>query len=114
MFFIALFCYCWSISSLKARICIALIAGMLFAFFLACLWTIWETTDKWGVWLDGFQQSIIRALQYYRTFHGRVERLRSLALRAVERFRNRPSSHVPGDGGDVQPSTGPQSGVDGV
>jgi hypothetical protein len=30
------------------------------AFFLACVWTIWESSDTWGVWLYGVCPSIAR------------------------------------------------------
>ena len=60
MFFIALFLYCFSISNLRSRISIASISVVMLAFFLACLWTIWESSDTWGVWFYGVGPSIAR------------------------------------------------------
>ena len=60
MFFIALFLYCFSISNLRSRISIASISAVMLAFFLACVWTIWESSDTWGVWLYGVCPSIAR------------------------------------------------------
>ena len=63
MFYAALFCYCWSIPLHESRITIASVSGVLFVFFWACVWTIWESSDKWAVWLDGLPSPIARALR---------------------------------------------------
>ena len=93
MFYIALFCYCWSIPKSESRIAIALISGVLFLFFLACIWTIWESSDKWAVWLDGLPSPIAHALRA----------LRLLRLRhAVVSFRRRFHSYPTNDGNGGQ------------
>src|SRR5579863_2038187 len=61
MFYTALFCYCWSIPKHESRTVIASVSGVLFAFFLACVWTIWESSNKWSVWLGGLPSPITRA-----------------------------------------------------
>jgi peptidoglycan/LPS O-acetylase OafA/YrhL len=60
MFFIALFLYCFSISNLRSRISIASISTVMLAFFLVCVWTIWESSDTWEEWLYGVYPSIAR------------------------------------------------------
>jgi len=88
MFYTGLFCYCWSIPKHGSRIAIASISGVLFAFLLACVWTIWESSDKWAVWLDGLP-SPIRAL---RALH--PSRLRHAPMLFRERFHSYPTNDV--------------------
>ena len=45
MFYMALFLYCWSISAHGSHIVIVSVSGVLFVFLLACVWTIWESSD---------------------------------------------------------------------
>jgi len=86
MFFVALFLYCFSISNLRSRISIASTSLVVFAFFVGCLWIIWESSDKWAVWLGGFQvpSHISRAL---RALH--LSRLRDAAMSFRNCFRSR-------------------------
>jgi len=86
MFFVALFLYCFSISNLRSRISIASTSLVVFAFFVGCLWIIWESSDKWAVWLDGFQvpSPISRAL---RALH--PSRLCDAAMSFRDYFRSR-------------------------
>src|SRR5260221_12030527 len=62
MFFVALFLYCFSLSNLRSRISIASISLVVLAFFVGCMWTIWESSNKWAVWLDGLPSPISHAL----------------------------------------------------
>jgi len=81
MFFIALFLYCFSISNLRSRISIASISVVMLAFFLVCVWTIWESSDTWGVWLYGFYPSIARVVRPMGTLRrGIGERLRGTVM----------------------------------
>jgi len=83
MFYIALFCYCWSIPKHESRVAIALVSGVLFLFLCACVWTIWESTDKRTVWLEGLPSPIVRAL---RALHH--SRLRHAVVSFRKRFRS--------------------------
>jgi hypothetical protein len=64
MFYTALFLLCWSVSSHGSHIVIVSVSGVLLVFLLACVWTIWESSDTWTVWLGGFRvpSRISRAL----------------------------------------------------
>jgi hypothetical protein len=55
MFFIALFLFCWSISSHGSHIVIVSVSGVLLLLLWACVWTIWESSDTWTVWRDGLR-----------------------------------------------------------
>jgi len=92
MFFVALFLYCFSISNLRSRISIASISLVVFAFIVGCLWTIWESSDKWAVWLGGFQvpSHISRAL---RALHP-SSRLRDAAMSFRNCFRSRTTNNT--------------------
>ena len=83
MFYIALFLYCWSISAHGSHIVIASVSGVLLVFLLACVWTIWESSDTWTVWRDGLRvpSRISRALG---TLH--LSRLRQAAVLFRKRF----------------------------
>jgi len=86
MFFIALFLYCFSISNLRSRISIASISAVMLAFFLVCVWTIWESSDTWGVWLYGFYPSIVRVVRPMGTLRrGIGARLRGTVM-AIRKF----------------------------
>ena len=84
MFFIALFLYCWSISSHGSHIVIVSVSGVLLVFSLACVWTIWESSDTWTVWRDGFRvpSRISRALGtlHLSCFRGAVVLFRKCIL----------------------------------
>ena len=67
MFYIALFFYCWSIPKHESRIAILSVSGVLLFFLLACVWTIWESSDTWSVWRDGLPSPIARALRALRS-----------------------------------------------
>jgi len=91
MFFVALFLYCFSISNLRSRISIASISLVVFAFFVGCLWIIWESSDKWAVWVDGVQvpspiSRVLRAL--------RPSCLRDAAMSFRDCFRSRTTNHT--------------------
>jgi len=89
MFYTALFCYCWSIPKHESRIAIASISVVLFLFFWACVWTIWESTDKRTIWLDGLPSPIARALRALR-----LSRLRHAVVSFRKRFRSYPTNDV--------------------
>src|SRR5260221_6319650 len=89
MFYTGLVCYCWSIPKHGSRIAIASISGVLFAFLLACVWTIGESSDTWAVWLDGLPSPIARAL---RTLH--LSRFRHAAMLFRQRFHSYPTNDV--------------------
>jgi len=84
MFFVALFLYCFSISNLRSRISIASISLIVFAFFVGCMWIIWESSNKWAVWLEGLPSPISRTL---RALHH--SRLRDAAMSFRKYFRSR-------------------------
>ena len=49
---------------------IASVSGVLLFFFLACCWTIWESSETWAVWRDGLPSPaslIARALRALRS-----------------------------------------------
>ena len=89
MFYTGLLCYCWSIPKQGSRIAIALVSGVLFAFLWACVWTIWESSDKWAVWLDGLPSPIARAL---RALH--LSRFRQAAMLFRKCFLSYPTNNV--------------------
>ena len=92
MFFVALFLYCYSISNLRSRISIASTSLLVFAFFVGCLWTIWESSDKWKVWLGGIRVPS-RISRVLRDLH--LSRLRDAAMS----FRNSFCSRTTNDTG---------------
>jgi hypothetical protein len=53
-----------------------------FSLLVGCMWTIWESSNGLGVWLDGLRLSVSPAL---RASHVRIARLRDGTLS----FRNR-------------------------
>jgi hypothetical protein len=55
MFSVALFLYCWSISTHGSHIVILSVSGVLFAFLWACVWTICEFSYTWAVCLGGLR-----------------------------------------------------------
>ena len=83
MFFIGLFFYGWSISAHGSHIVILSVSGVLLVFLLACVWTIWESSETWSVWRDGLRlpSRISRALG---TLH--LSRLRQAAVLFRIRF----------------------------
>ena len=89
MFYTALLCYCWSIPKYASRIAIASISGVLFFFFWACVWTIWESTDKRTVWLEGLPSPIARTLQALR-----LSCLRHAVVSFRKLFRSYPTNDV--------------------
>ena len=104
MFYIALFLYCWSISAHGSHIVILSVSGVLLVFLLACVWTIWESSDTWSVWRDGLRvpSRISRAL---RTLH--LSRLRQATVLFRKRFLSYPTNAV-GNGHEL---TGHGDGV---
>ena len=109
MFFIALFLYCFSISNLRSRISIASISAVMLAFFLACVWTIWESSDTWGVWLYGVCPSIARlARDIARCLRSAVMTFRkSFHSATTDNVRRMPDSElaVPRDHGAANDGT---------
>jgi len=83
MFYTALFCYCWSIPKHESRIAIVSVSGVLFAFFLVCVWTIWESNDKRTV----FSSPIPRVLRTLR-----LSRLRRAVVLFRRYFRSYPTN----------------------
>jgi hypothetical protein len=104
MFYIALFLYCWSISTHGSHIVILSVSGVLFVFLWACVWTIWESSDKWEVWRDGLRvrSRISRALQ---ALH--LSRLRN----AVVLFRKRFHPYSTNDVGSSHELAGRRDGI---
>ena len=104
MFFIALFFYCWSIYAHGSHIVIVSVSGVLLVFLLACVWTIWESSDTWSVWRDGLRvpSRISRALG---TLH--LSRLRQAAVLFRIRFLSRSTDAV----GNEHELTGHGDGV---
>lgn len=67
MFYTAVLCYCWSTPEQESRIAIGSVLGVLFFFFFACVWIIWESGHTWVVWRDGLRvpspiSRVLRAL----------------------------------------------------
>jgi hypothetical protein len=54
---------------------------LVFSLLVACMWTIWESSNGLGVWLDGLRQSVSPAL---RASHVKIARLRD----GILSFRN--------------------------
>ena len=106
MFYIALFLYFWSISAHGSHIVILSVSGVLFVFLWACVWTIWESSDKWEVWRDGLRvpSRISRALQ---ALH--LSRLRDAVVLFCKRFD--PYSTLANNLGSEQESAGRRDGV---
>jgi len=95
MFFIALFLYCFSISNLRSRISIASISAVMLAFFLVCVWTIWESSDTWGVWLYGLYPSIARVVRPMGTLRRGVgKRLRDIVMTFRKCFHSATTDNV--------------------
>lgn len=63
MFYTAVLCYCWSTPEQESRIAIGSVLGVLFSFFFACVWIIWESSHTGAVWRDGLPSRIWRMLQ---------------------------------------------------
>ena len=84
MFFMALFLYCWSISSHGSHIDIVSVSGVLCVFLWACVWTIYEFGYTWAVWLGGLRVPSCnsRALRasHLSCFHGAVMLFRKCFL----------------------------------
>jgi len=89
MFYTALFCYWWSIPKHASHITIASVTGVLFFFLSACIWAIWESSDKGTVWLEGLPSPIVRAL---RALH--PSRLRHAVGSFRKLFRSNPTNDV--------------------
>jgi len=102
MFYTGLVCYCWSIPQHESSITIASVSMVLFVFFLACVWTIWESSDTWAVWLDGLLSPIARAL---RALH--LSRFRHAAMLFRKRFHSYPTN----DAGSERELAGRPDGV---
>ena len=85
MFFIALFLFCWSISSHGSHIVIVSVSGVLLLLLWACVWTIWESSDTWTVWRDGLRvpsrvSRALRTLDLSRLRHAAVSLFRKRFL----------------------------------
>jgi len=106
MFFVALFLYCFSLSNLRSRISISSISLVVFAFFVGCMWIIWESSNKWAVWLDGLPSPIPRAL---RALH--LSRLRDAAMSLRKYFRSRTSPRTTNDTGSEHEMATRRDGV---
>jgi len=87
MFYTALFCYWWSIPKHASHIAIASITGVLFFFLLACIWAIWESSDRRTVWLEGLPSPIVCALRALR-----LSRLRHAVVSFRKLFRSHPQA----------------------
>jgi len=105
-FSVALLLFGFVISNNWTRIIVAVTSAPVVALTVGCIWTTWESGNDRGVWLDGFQPSIVRALQF--------EHLPSFVLRVIDPLRNRPTSRGPDDASGVRVSTEPQGDGDGV
>lgn len=65
------------------------------AFFLVCVWTIWESSDTWGVWLYGFYPSIARVVRPMGTLRrGIGERLRGTVMSFRKCFHSATTDNV--------------------
>ena len=82
LFLIAVITYSWSVSNLWSRIAIGSISVLVFSLLVGCMWTIWESSNGLGVWLDSLRVSISPVL---RASHVRIARLRD----GILSFRNR-------------------------
>ena len=81
LFLIGVITYAWSVSNLWSRIAIGSISVLVFSLLVGCMWTIWESSNGLGVWLDGLRISVSPAL---RASHVRIARLRD----GILSFRN--------------------------
>ena len=82
LFLIAVITYSWNVSNLWSRIAIGSISALVFSLLVGCMWTIWESSNGLGVWLEGVRLSASPAL---RASHVRIARLRD----GILSFRNR-------------------------
>ena len=82
LFLIAVVTYSWSVSNLWSRIAIGSISALVFSLLVGCMWTIWESSNGLGVWLDSLRLSVSPAL---RASHVRIPRI----LDGILSFRNR-------------------------
>jgi len=105
-FSVALLLFGFVVSNNWTRIIVAVTSAPVVALTVGCIWATWESGNDRGVWLDGFQPSIVRALQF--------EHLPSFVLRVIDPLRNRPTSRGPDDASGVRVSAGPQGDGDGV
>jgi hypothetical protein len=105
-FSVALLLFGFVISNNWTRIIVAVTSAPLVSLTVVCIRTIWETSDDGEVWWDGFQSSLLRALQFGRRT--------SSVLGVVGSPRSRPASpnHGPDGANGVRSSTSHQSGVD--
>jgi hypothetical protein len=58
------------------------ISVLVFSLLVGCMWTIWESSNGLGVWLDGLRVSVSPTL---RALHVRIARLRD----GILSFHNR-------------------------
>ena len=58
------------------------ISALVFSLLVGCMWTIWESSNGLGVWLDSLRLTVSPAL---RASHVRIARLRD----GILSFRNR-------------------------
>jgi len=79
----AVILYSWSVSNLWSRIVIASILALVFSLLVGCMWTIWESSNGLGVWLDGLRPPISPALG---ASHVTIARLRDGILSFTNRF----------------------------
>ena len=82
LFLIAVITYSWNVSNLWSRIAIGSISALVFSLLVGCMWTIWESSNGLGVWLDSLRLTVSPAL---RASHVRIPRLRD----GILSFRNR-------------------------
>jgi len=65
------------------------------AFFLVCVWTIWESSDTWGEWLHGVLPSIARVVRPMETLcRGIGARLRGTVMTFHKCFRSATADNV--------------------
>jgi len=105
LFLIAVILYSWSVSNLRSRIAIASTLCFVFSLLVGCMWTIWNSSDEWEVWMCGYhlRLPISPAL---RASHVTIARIRA----GIRSFRNcfRP---VTTDNGNERELAGPRDGV---
>ena len=82
LFLIAVMTFSWNVSNLWSRIAIGSISALVFSLLVGCMWTIWESSNGLGVWLNGLRLSVPPAP---RASHVRIARLRD----GILSFRNR-------------------------
>jgi len=99
----AVILYSWSVSNLSSRIVIASILALVFSLLVGCILTIWESSNGFGVWLDGLRLPVPPAL---RASHVTIAGLRDGILSFTNRFHP-----VTTDNGNGRGLAGPGNGV---